>query len=147
MDKLNITNEMREFDRKNRGFYDELTDEEKKKFSPFLMIRWGSAVQGSADLQEYYLLSTNRRLNHRFFSISAARHKKLLWLLATTVSPDIGTHRHAWIAPKKRDTTGNKHRKRIAELWPHLRDDELDLMAQINTPEDIDEYVLSLGEQ
>ena len=49
-DKLNIGNEMRQFDRKNRQFYDELTEEERKKFSPYLMIRWGSAVEGSRDL-------------------------------------------------------------------------------------------------
>ena len=43
-DKLSIGNEMRQFDLKNRKFYDELTEEERKKFSPYLMIRWGSAV-------------------------------------------------------------------------------------------------------
>ena len=43
MDKLTIANEMKEFDLKNRNFYLDLTDEEKKKFSNFLMIRWGSA--------------------------------------------------------------------------------------------------------
>ena len=31
-DKLNIANEMRQLDRKNRNFYRELTDEERKKF-------------------------------------------------------------------------------------------------------------------
>ena len=40
-DKLSIGNEMRQFDLKNRKFYDELTEEERKKFSPYLMIRWG----------------------------------------------------------------------------------------------------------
>jgi hypothetical protein len=43
-DKLNIANEMRQLDRKNRNFYRELTDEERKKFSNYLMIRWASHV-------------------------------------------------------------------------------------------------------
>ena len=30
MDKLSIQNEMTQFDRKNREFYDSLTDEERK---------------------------------------------------------------------------------------------------------------------
>ena len=68
-DKLNIANEMREFDLKNRNFYTDLTDEEKKKFSNFLMIRWGSSVQGSRDLQEFYVISTNERLNKHFYII------------------------------------------------------------------------------
>jgi hypothetical protein len=29
----------------------------------------------------------------------------------------------------------------LAELYPHLKDDELELMAQINTKKDIDEYL------
>ena len=48
---------MKQFDLKNRNFYDELTDEEKKKFSNYLMIRWGSCVEGSQELQEFYLIA------------------------------------------------------------------------------------------
>ena len=59
-DKLNIANEMAVFDRKDRTFYDSLTDEERKKFSTFLMLRWGSSIQGSRELQEYYVQSTSR---------------------------------------------------------------------------------------
>jgi hypothetical protein len=101
-DKLNIANEMRQLDRKNRNFYRELTDEERKKFSNYLMIRWASCVEGSEDLQEFYLISTNERLNKHFFNIS--RHPELQWLCATTVSPDMGTPRHNWISPKKKET-------------------------------------------
>jgi len=134
---------MAEFDLKNRGFYDELTDEERKKFSNFLMLRWGSCVQGSADLQEFYLISTNERLNKRFFDIN--RHPKLQWLVSTTVSPGMGTHRHQWIAPKKKESGASAIRKQLAELYPHLKDDEIALMAEINTKKDIDEYVKALG--
>ena len=77
MDKLTIGNEMRCFDQKDRDFYNSLTDEERKKFSNYLMIRWGSSVQGSKDLQEFYLISCNERLNKHFFAIS--KHPKLHW--------------------------------------------------------------------
>ncbi len=102
-DKLSIANEMKMFDHKVRDFYDELTDEERKKFAPFLMIRWGSAVEGSRDLQEFYVISTNERLNKNFFNINSTRHRKLQWLMATTVSPGLGSMRHNWIAPKKKE--------------------------------------------
>ena len=39
VEKLSIRNEMQQFDRKNRDFYRSLTDEERRKFSPYLMIR------------------------------------------------------------------------------------------------------------
>ena len=144
-DKLNIANEMAQFDRKNRRFYDELNDEEKKKFSNYLMIRWGSAVQGSRELQEFYVIATNERLNKRFFDIN--RHPRLQWLCATTVSPGLGTQRHQWIAPKKKEAGASGIRKQLAELYPHLKDDELDVMVKINTKKDIDAYLKQAGQE
>lgn len=145
MDKLSINNEMAVFDRKDRAFYDSLTDEEKKKFSNFLMIRYGSSVQGSRELQEFYLIATNERLNKNFFTIN--RHPKLQWLTATTVSPDLGPQRHQWIAPRKKEPGATGIRKQLAELYPHMKDDELDLMAKINTKKDIDAYLKAAGQE
>jgi hypothetical protein len=145
MDKLSINNEMAVFDRKDRDFYNELTAEERKKFSNFLMIRYGSSVQGSRDLQEFYLISTNERLNKHFFNIN--RHPKLQWLCATTVSPGLGAQRHQWIAPKKKEPGAGSIRKQLAEIYPHLKDDEIDLMAQINTKKDIDAYFKDSGQE
>ena len=145
MDKLSIANEMTQFDRKNRQFYDELTVEERKKFSNYLMIRWGSSVQGSRDLQEFYLISCNERLNKRFFDVN--RHPKLQWLVATTVSPGLGTHRHQWIAPKKKEAGAGSIRKQLAEIYPHLKDDELDFLAQITTKKEIDDYLKASGQE
>lgn len=128
-DKLNINNEMRQMDAKNRDFYDELTPEERKKFSTFLMIRWGSAVDGSRYLQEYYVMSVNQYLNRHFFTMH--RHPKLQWLMATAASPGTGSHRHNWIAPKKKEAGASTIKKQLRELYPHFRDDEIDLMAQL----------------
>ena len=131
------------FDRKDRDFYDSLTDDERKKFSNYLMIRYGSSVQGSRDLQEFYLIACNERLNKHFFTIN--RHPKLQWLCATTVSPGIGTQRHQWIAPKKKEPGAGSIKKQLAELFPHMKDDEIDLMVELNTKKDIDAYAKSLG--
>ena len=144
MDKLSINNEMMQLDRKNREFYDELTVDEKKKFSNFLMIRYGSSVQGGRDLQEFYLISANERLNKHFFAIN--RHPKLQWLCVSTVSPGMGPQRHQWIAPKKKEPGASGIRKQLAEIYPHLKDDELELMAEINTKKDIDAYLKASGQ-
>ena len=145
MDKLSINNEMAQFDRKNREFYDSLTDDEKKKFSNFLMIRYGSSVNGSADLQHFYLIATNERLNKHFFAIN--RHPKLQWLCATTVSPDMGTMRHNWISPKKKEPGASGIKKQLAELYPNMKQDEIELMASINTKKDIDAYLKLSGQE
>jgi hypothetical protein len=145
VDKLSIQNEMMCFDRKDRSFYSSLTDEERKKFSNFLMIRWGSSIQGSAELQHYYLQSSNHYVNKHFFAIN--RHPKLQWLCATAVSPGLGAQRHQWIAPKKKEAGVSGIRKQIAELFPHLKDDEVELMSKINTKKDIDAYLKQLGQE
>jgi len=141
MDKLSIGNEMAQFDLKNREFFDELTDEERKKFSPFLMIRYGSSVSGNRDLQEFYLIATNERLNKKFFAVNTAQHKKLQWLMATTVSPGLGNFRHNWIAPRKKEPGAGSMRKQLMELFPHLKDDEIALLAEITTRKELDPYL------
>jgi hypothetical protein len=142
-DQLNIGNEMRMFDRKVRTFYDDLTEEERKKFSPYLMIRWGSSVEGSRDLQEFYVIATNERLNKHFFSV--ARHPKLQWLMATAVSPGMGTHRHNWIAPRKKQSGASARRRALMAIYPEYKDDEIDVMMAITTQKEIDEYNRAAG--
>jgi hypothetical protein len=142
-DKLNIANEMRQLDLKNRQFYNELTPEERKKFSNFLMIRWGSSVQGPQELQEYYVQSCNHYFNKHFFSLN--KHPELQWLCATAVSPGMGAHRHQWIAPKKKESSNSAVRKKLAEFYPNTKDDELDLLAKITTKQELDDYVKAHG--
>ena len=134
-DKLNISNEMRQLDAKNRDFYDELTPEERKKFSTFLMVRWGSAVDGSREIQEYYVQSVNHYLNKHFFTMH--RHPKLQWLMATAASPGMGSMRHNWIAPKKKEAGASAIKKQLRELYPHFKDDEIDLMAELTDKKEL----------
>jgi hypothetical protein len=134
-DKLNISNEMRQLDAKNRDFYDELTAEERRKFSTFLMVRWGSAVDGSQEIQEYYVQSVNHYLNKHFFTMH--RHPKLQWLMATAASPGMGAQRHNWIAPKKKEAGASAIKKQLRELYPHFKDDEIDLMAELTDKKEL----------
>ena len=142
--KLTIQHQINMLDKKSRTFYDELNDEEKKKFSNYLMIRWGSSVQGSPELQEYYLHATNQRLNKNFFDIH--KHPKLQWLCASTVSPGLGVYRHTWISQKKKDSTENKKIKELRELFPTAKLDDLQTLACIIDKREISEYKKKFGE-
>ena len=126
INKLDIGHEMAQLDTKNRAFYDELTDEERKKFSTYLMLRWGSAVGGEPMLQQYYLQAMNERVNKRFFDLG--KHPKLQWLLLTTVSPNMGKHRHEWMAFSARKSK-DKRAAIIAKLYPEYKLDDCELMA------------------
>ena len=143
MEKLSIKNEMQQFDLKNRNFYDELTDEERKKFSNYLMIRWGSSVRGSRELQEFYVIATNERLNRHFFAVN--RHPKLQWLMATSVSPDMGTPDHVWIAPKKRETGTNDVKKMLLDLYPNMKIPDIETLADLVDKKTLREYLREHG--
>ena len=143
-DKLNIGNEMRCLDSKDRTFYDSLTEEERKKFSNYLMIRWGSSVVGASELQEYYLVACNERLNKHFFELS--KHPKLQWLLATTISPGMGNHRHQWIPPKKKEKGDNEIKKTLMELMPSAKMDDINTLAKMITKKQLKELVKDLGD-
>ena len=145
MDKLNIQNEMACFDRKDRDFYNSLTDEERKKFSNYLMIRWGSCVQGSRELQEFYIIATNERLNKHFFAIN--RHPKLQWLCATTVSPGMGTHRHQWITPKKKDGGTTEVKRILMEIMPTAKMSDIETLASLVSKKEVQELMKLYGEE
>jgi hypothetical protein len=134
---------MAEFDLKNRSFYDDLTDGERRKFSNYLMIRWGSSVQGARELQEYYVQSCNHYLNKHFFAIN--RHPKLQWLSATAVSPGLGPQRHPWIAPKKKDGNGNQVKKALMELHPSMKISDIETLSQLIDPKDLRQYLRDHG--
>ena len=142
-DPLYIGNEMAAFDRKDRAYYDKFTDEQKKQFSTYLMLRYGASVAGSSELQAYYLMATNERVNKNFFDLG--KHPKLQWLSCTTVSPNMGKHHHYWQGTKKKDGGNNKAEKFLAKLYPDLKQDEIELLAKINDKRDIENMARQHG--
>jgi len=144
-DKLNIQTEMRAYDLKDRDFYDSLTEDEVKKFSPYLMLRYGASVEGSAEMQAWYLMATNERVNVNFFDVNTTKHKKLQWLMCTAASPGMGVKRHYWLATKKDKSVNSKTVKFLATLYPEMKTDELELLASINSTADIKDLARQHG--
>jgi hypothetical protein len=144
MDKLSINNEMAQLDSKNRRFVDELTDEERKKFSTYLMMKYSANVEGGKDFQEWYLRASNERVNMNFFDLG--KHPKLQWLLCTSVSPGMGNQRHYWLSAKKKEGNNNsKVAKFLTRINPAMKLDEIDLLADMTTLKEAKELAKSLG--
>jgi hypothetical protein len=59
----------------------------------------------------------------------------------------MGTFRHNWIATKKKEGGNSAVRKQLVALYPNMRDDELDLLATINTKKEVDAYLKELGQE
>jgi hypothetical protein len=168
-------------DKKDYGYYDRLTPEQQKKFVPFMMIQWISAIKGNSDLQNYYLSSTEYHANKYFFNENVYKHPKLQWLMLCAASPGLGKQFHQWIpnisqkvakleAPAKlKDikeyykkiypkadpsdidevskayVDGHKRKKHLAELFPHLKQSDIETLNEITSDEQIAEYERDLG--
>jgi hypothetical protein len=142
--KLSIASEMLALDNKDREFYDSLSDDEKKKFSTFLMIRYGATVTGDAMLQAYYLQATNQRLNKHYFDIKK-QHDKLNWLAVTTISPGMGKMNHTWLAAPKKKSANNKITKFLSSLYPSMKTEDIELLAELNSTADIKALAKDMG--
>ena len=94
---LDLFDVLNALDKKDYGYYDRLTDEQKKKFVPFMMLHWMSAVKGSGDVQGYYLQSTEYHANKYIFNENVQKHPKLQWLMLCAASPGVGKQYHQWI--------------------------------------------------
>ena len=168
-------------DKKDYGYYDRLTIEQQKKFVPFMMIQWISAIKGNSDLQNYYLSSTEYHANKYFFNENVYKHPKLQWLMLCAASPGLGKQFHQWIpnisqkvakleAPAKlKDikeyykkiypkadindideiskayVDSHKRKRRLAELFPHLKQSDIETLNEITTDEQFAEYERDIG--
>ena len=92
--KLDIKRELSAVDLKNYNFYDKLTDEEKKVFSPYILMRYTASVQGDRDIQEWFLERTNEMVNKNHWDLSK-NHKSLLWKLFAATGAGVNCY-HRW---------------------------------------------------
>jgi hypothetical protein len=139
---LDIKRELAGVDLRNYEFFDKLTDEEKKSFSPFILMRYTSNVQGDIDVQEWYLERTNELVNKDHWTLSK-NHKPLLWKLFAGVGVGSKLY-HQYLAAGKKEKA-HKIEKLIAELNPAMKMDEVKMLANMMTKEDIKELFDSLG--
>ena len=112
-------------DTRNRTLYENLTEEEMKGFSPWLVQRYLSSAESANNaIIEHYLIMTNDIVNVNF---SEVKDPEMTWKLMSMVG--IGKSlKHPYIAPG-----GGKRKKKNAfrtwlrEQYPHLDDQELDI--------------------
>jgi hypothetical protein len=140
--KLDIKKELNAVDLKNYKFYENLSDDEKKAFSPFVLMRYTSNVQGDSDTQEWFLDTTNEMVNKHHWVFSKD-HKELLWKLYATVGTGVTAY-HPYLAAGKKEKT-NKIEKLIAELNPAMKSEEVKLLASMMTKADITQLFDELG--
>lgn len=126
-------------DKKDYGYYDRLTEEQQKKFVPFMMVKWFSYVNHNrADIEQFYVLSTNEFANKFLFNDTLYNHPKLVWLLLCAASPKLGTMKRSWIPQIREKVSQLKDestKKEIVEyytkIYPNADKTTIDEVGQL----------------
>lgn len=140
--KLDIKLELAAVDDKNYSFYDKLTEEEQKAFSPFVLMRFIGNVKGNRDMQELFVERTNEFVNKDHWTLSK-NHKALLWKLCAATGVGMRCY-HPYLAAGKKEKV-QKIEKLLAELNPAMKLGDIKVLAGLMTKKDKDDLFDSLG--
>jgi hypothetical protein len=140
--KLDIKRELNAVDQKNYDFYDKLTDDERKAFSPYILMRYTASVQGDRDIQEWFLEMTNEMVNKNHWELSK-NHKALLWKLFAATGAGVNCY-HPYLAAGKKEKA-NKIEKLLVELYPAMKMDEIKMLAKMMDKKDKEELFDKMG--
>ena len=117
----------------------ELTEEEKKQVSFYLLNRYVSSQKGSRDSQELAVFKTNEYYNKHFFTLQ--KHKKLLWQLLCLAGNTKKIQYHEWIGYKKKGANTNKLGKELEKIFPNMKADEVGMLVSMNKKKDIEKFI------
>ena len=125
-------------DRRDKEWYNKLSDDDKKLFAPFIAMRYVSNVKADVFFQEHYLEMTNEFVNKHHWSLSKG-HKGLLWkLMAMCGAYENFFHQYV-AAPKKQ--AKNKFTQTLLDKNPTMKIEDAELLSSIMSKKEQSEYI------
>lgn len=106
---LDIFQVLNQIDKKNFNQWNEWSEEQKKEFSPYMILRWMAGTDNPGQLIRLGEIACST-----VFEFSSK--KDLMLLILTTCSID-GPKRYKWLAPKGADKTQPGSIKLISEVY------------------------------
>lgn len=138
-DKLSLAEIFAGIDTNSKGLWKELSEEQRKSVSFWLLNRYASAVSGNRDAQELAVVMTNEIYNKNWNELGV-KHPQLQWqLLCATHNAASSIRRHNWIGFKKKTGDNSKSVKLLEQLYPNMKRDEVELLARIHTKKELKE--------
>ena len=90
---------------------------------------------------EHYVEMVNECVNKHLFTLSS-KHKKLCWIL-TSMCGGLKQQFHPWIKPMKR--VPNKSLKQLQNLYPNMKETDLETLDAVITDRELEELLESYG--
>lgn len=145
--KLALKEVLGAIDLGGRTLWDELSEEERKGVSFYILNRMCSFVNGNREKQELAVFKTNEYFNKHFYDIGTSKirdHRKLLWHLLCMCGDTDKAEYHPWVKLNVK-LQSNDRTKLIQELRPDLGTDEVNLLAAISTNQELIELAKEHG--
>ena len=129
-----------------KELWDAATEDGRKEIKGDLwnLNRYISNVKTkNRELQEHYILAVNEFYNKNWAAI--AKHPKLQWYtLCACAHESKQQYFHEWL-PNKRVKASDKKVKLLEEFYPGMKDDELELLAEMHSVKELKELAREYG--
>lgn len=139
--ELDIKDVLKAVDSRNYNFYDSLTEKQQKEFSPFILMRFTSNVQGDRDIQEWFIERTNEMVNKDHWVLSK-NHKELLWKLYAATGAGIPVF-HPYLASQKIEL--DKIETLLGQLYPSMKIEDIKFLSSMMDHDDREELFDKMG--
>ena len=143
MSKLPVKDILAAIDMNAKSVWNELSDEEKKQVSFWLLNRYVSSISGNRDKQELAVFKTNEYYNKNW-NVLGTRHPKLQWQLLCNTGNTGKIEFHPWIGLKQKGSD-DKAIKLLQQIYPNMKNDEVEILARISTKKELKEIAEEHG--
>ncbi len=135
---LDLKSMLRAVDKRDKDWYNRLSDDDKKLFAPFIAMRYVSSVKSDTFFQEHYLEMCNEFVNKHHWTLSK-NHKGLIWKLMSMCGAYENFFHQYIAAPKKQ--TKNKFTQTLLDKNPTMKQDDAELLSTIMSKTEQNQYI------
>jgi predicted transcriptional regulator len=144
-EKVELKEKLQAVDQNIRELWDAMDEENQKSLKKefFILNRYISNVKNQPKaIQEHYVLTVNEYCNKHWNTLQD--YPKLMWILLCMCSYNgENIYFHKWIGITKGSV--NKKVRFLEETYPTMKRVDIELLAKINTEEDIKQLARNLG--
>ena len=138
---LDLKTTLRNADMRNKNHFDKMSEQDQKLYSPFMLMKYMASVKGEQWMQEHYVEMINECVNKHLWTIS--KYKKLSWMLTAMCGVEEQQF-HPWLGSKKK-TGNNDKQKMLSTLYENMKQDDIELLAEINDKKELKELARDFG--
>ena len=140
--KLDIGRELRAVNQRDYDFYKNLTDDEKKAFSPFILMRYVSNPQTDSETYEFVLDRVNELVNKNHWELSKG-HKAILWQMFASCGLGVDL-KYTYLKAGGKEKA-NKIERLLEEIYPAMKLSDIKVLSSLMDKKDKEELFDKMG--